>query len=83
MPKTKTAKKALRQNHRRREQNLAREKLMKNAIRDFKKLIASKKEKEAQEQLKKTYKILDKMAKVNFIKRGKANRLKSRLAKKI
>lgn len=83
MPKIQSARKALRQNRRRREQNLARDKAMKDAIRAFKKLIAAKKETEAREQLKKVYKVLDKMAKVDFIKKGHANRLKSRLTKKL
>ncbi|MDO8557111.1 MAG: 30S ribosomal protein S20 [Candidatus Jorgensenbacteria bacterium] len=83
MPKIQSAKKALRQNRRRNAQNLGRDKIMKDAIRAFKKLILAKKEPEAREQLKKVYKVLDKMAKVDFIKKGKASRLKSRLAKKL
>ncbi len=83
MPKIQSAKKALRQNRRRQAHNLARDKAMKDAIRAFKRLISAKKETEAREQLKKVYKVLDKMAKVDFIKKGHANRLKSRLAKKL
>ena len=82
MPKTKGAKKALRQNVRRRALNLSREKKLKDTVKKFKKLTTSEKT-EAQAFLKDAYKAIDKMAKVKFIKKGKANRLKSRLAKKL
>jgi len=83
MPITKSAKKALRQNIRRRARNLMRKKKMKETVKKYKKLIAAGKKEEAKAFLPQVYKVLDKMAKVNFIKKGKANRLKSRLAKKL
>jgi small subunit ribosomal protein S20 len=83
MPITKSAKKALRQNIRRRARNLARKKKMKEVIKEYKKLIALGKNEEAKAFLPQVYKVLDKMAKVNFIKKNKASRLKSRLAKKL
>jgi small subunit ribosomal protein S20 len=82
MPKTKGAKKALRQNVRRRAQNLLREKKLKETIKKFKKLALEGKKDEANAYLKEVYKTIDKMAKVDFIKKGKANRMKSRLSKK-
>ncbi|MCX6788353.1 MAG: 30S ribosomal protein S20 [bacterium] len=83
MPRTKSAKKALRQTVRRREQNLIREKKLKDTVKKFKKLVVAETKADAQAFLKETYKTIDKMAKVNFIKKGKANRMKSRLAKKL
>ena len=83
MPKTKSAKKALRQNARNRERNLGREKKLKEIVKKFKKLIETSKKEEAQALLKEVYKTIDKMAKVDFIKKGRADRMKSRLAKKV
>lgn len=83
MPKIKSAKKALRQNIRRRARNLERKKKLQQTLKKFKKLVAEKKLDEARSYLPQVYKVLDKMAKVNFIKRGKADRLKSRLTKKL
>jgi len=83
MPRTKSAKKALRQTVRRREVNLLREKKLKDTVKKFKKLVIGEAKADAQALLSETYKTIDKMAKVNFIKKGKANRMKSRLAKKL
>ncbi len=83
MPNTKSAKKALRQNIRRRERNLLRKAKMKATIKNYKKLLKEKKVEEAKTYLNQVYKTLDKLAKVNFIKKNKASRLKSKLAKKL
>lgn len=83
MPKTISAKKALRQSIRRREINLNRKNKIKTVIKEYKKLVIGGKTKEAKEYLPNVYKTLDKMAKVNLIKKGKANRLKSRLSRKL
>lgn len=83
MPRTKSAKKALRQNIKRREINLKRKTELKSVIKQFKKMIAEKKTEEAQKYLSQVYKKLDKSAKVNLIKKNKASRLKSRLSKLI
>lgn len=80
---TKSAKKALRQNIRRRQRNLERKAVLKAAIKEYKKLISADKLKEAQAYLSQVYKRLDKAAKVNLIKKNTASRLKSRLAKKL
>ena len=79
MPITQSAKKALRQNIRRRERNLARKKDLKNAIKDFKKFVSQKNTDLVLKQLSAVYKKLDKAAKVNLIKKNTASRLKSRL----
>jgi len=83
MPNTKSAKKALRQNIRRKKRNLERKKKMKTVIKAYKKLLAENKKEEASKKLPEVYKTLDKLANVKYIKKGKAKRLKSRLAKKL
>ena len=83
MPRTQSAKKALRLSLRRRETNLDRKIKMKTVIKEYKKLIAAGKTEEAKNYLPKIYKTLDKLVKVDFIKSGKVNRLKSRLTKKL
>ncbi|MGC9046718.1 MAG: 30S ribosomal protein S20 [Minisyncoccia bacterium] len=83
MPITKSAKKALRQNIRRRKINLQRKAKMKAVIKTYKKSIISKNKEEAIQNLNQAYKVLDKLAKVKFIHQNKASRLKSKLAKKL
>ncbi len=82
MPITKSAQKAQRQNIRRRKRNLLEKKKMFSSIKDFKKLVAAGDAK-AGERLSSLYKTIDKAKKTKLIKRGKANRLKSRLTKKL
>ena len=55
---------------------------MQSTIKRHRKLIEAGKEKEARKLLPQAYKTFDKLAKVNFIKKNKARRLKSQLAKK-
>lgn len=76
---TKSAKKAYRQNVRRREKNLQGKKALREVLKNFKKLVQAKNLKAAQAELPKVYKALDKAAKVNLIVKNKASRLKSRL----
>lgn len=83
MPRTKSAQKAWRQNKRRRERNLAYKNAVKNKIKSYKKLLAREKTELATAELKKVYQVLDKIAKAKYIKKRKANRLKSRLAKRL
>jgi len=81
MPITKSAIKALRQAKSRRARNLARDKKLKSVIKSFKNLVKEKKIEEAKKYFQTLQKTIDKMAKVNFIKKNKASRLKSRLSK--
>lgn len=74
MPKTKSAKKAFRQSLRRQEQNLKNKKALKEVIKKYKKMPSA-------DALSQVYKKLDKAAKTEIIKKNKAARLKSRLAK--
>ncbi len=83
MPQIKSAQKALRQNARHRARNLKRQKQLKTTVKKFEKLLADGKQEEAQQFLAQTYKTADKLAKVGFLKKNKARRVKSRLAKKL
>ncbi len=83
MPITASAKKAARQNRRRRLGNIKRKDTAKAVVKAYRKLIALKKLDEAKALLSKAYKALDKVAKSGAIKKNKASRLKSRLAKKL
>lgn len=82
MPITTSAKKALRQNVRRKVANTKRKDAYKDAVKDLKKAIAAKGN-DAKDLFAKAMKTLDKAAKTNAIKKNKASRLKSRLAKAI
>jgi len=74
MPITKSAKKALKKEHRNRALNL----VYKKKIKDLKKEILKTKNKEL---LPKYYKAVDKAAKKGIIKKNTASRKKSRLTK--
>lgn len=79
MPKTKSAKKALRKNLRNRAHNLSYLNKIKSLRKTIKKAIVNKNKDEAKKLLPKFYKIVDKAAKEKVIKKNKAARLKSRL----
>jgi len=78
---TQSAKKAYRQNLRRRAKNVQRKSTLKKVLKNYKNLIAAKNLEAAKNELPKVYKALDKAAKVNLIKDNKSSRLKSRLTK--
>ena len=79
----KSAKKAIRQNKRRRAHNLIYLNSMKALLKEAKILVAQKKLTEAQALLPKVYQILDKTAKVGIIKKNHASRKKSRITKMV
>jgi len=81
MPITTSAKKALRQNVRRKERNLEYRNKLKNLLKEIRVLAAAKKTGEAKKLLPQVHQILDKAAKVGVIKKNAASRKKSRLAK--
>lgn len=81
MPITKSAKKALRQNVKRKARNLVYRKKVKDLIKKIRGLVLEKKTEEAKKLLPKVYKILDKSAKVGVIKKNTASRKKSRITK--
>jgi len=82
-PVTKSAKKALRQSKKRRERNLRRLGLMREIVKQIRKLVAENKKEEALKLLPQAYKAIDKAAKTNVIKKNTAARKKSRLTKLI
>lgn len=77
MPITQSAKKALRQNKRRRVRNLAATAAWKKAVKQAKKTPRDK------ELLARAYQALDKAAKRGVIKKNTASRKKSRLTRLI
>ncbi|OGZ17630.1 MAG: 30S ribosomal protein S20 [Candidatus Nealsonbacteria bacterium RBG_13_37_56] len=81
MPITKSAKKALRQNTKRRTRNLIYKKKTKDLVKKIRVLVSEKKNEEAKKILSQLYKILDKSAKAGVIKKNNASRRKSRLTK--
>ncbi len=83
MPKIKSAKKALRQNLRRRVVNSAKKHSLEKVVKQYQKLLASGNIEEAKKQLRLVYQKLDKSAKAKIIKKNTASRLKSRLTKKL
>ena len=83
MPITKTAKRALKKSLKRREKNLLKKLVLKKTEKKFLKILASNDIEEAKKNLNILYKLLDKAAKTNLIKKYKAARDKSRLAKKL
>ena len=83
MPVKKAAKKALKQNLKRRKRNLLYKKKAKEIIKEIKKALLEEKRDRAKELLPQAYKVIDKMAKVGIIKKNTASRKKSRLSKLI
>lgn len=83
MAVTKTAKRAIRQAEGRKVLNDARKKKMKEAVKTTKAHLTKKDSKASRESLKNTFQALDKAVKRGVIKKGNANRKKSRLAKAI
>lgn len=80
---TQSAKKALRQNERRRAHNIIYKNKIKGLVKQARTLILQKKNDEAKKLLPEIYKALDKAAKVGVIKKNNASRRKSRLTKLI
>ncbi len=79
MPITKSAKKALRQNKKRRKRNLAYKNKIKDLTKKAKDLVSEGKQKQAKELLPQLYKAIDKAAKKGVIKKNTASRKKSRV----
>jgi small subunit ribosomal protein S20 len=80
---TKSAKKAARQNLRRRAKNLQKNTKIKALIKTVRSLASQKKSEEAKKLLTQVYKTLDKGAKTGLIKKNTASRKKARLSKLI
>ena len=82
MPRIKSAEKALRQNEKRRVQNLRKKREIKLAVKNLEKSLSKKDNENAEKYLRTAFKKIDKASKT-FIHKNKANRLKSRLSKKV
>jgi len=80
MPIIKSAKKALRQNIKRRVQNSIKKGGLKSSLKKIRELISQKKNEEAKKLLPQIYKALDKAGKTGLIKKNTASRKKSRIA---
>jgi small subunit ribosomal protein S20 len=83
MPITTSAKKAVRQNARRRKGNIIYKKNIKSLMKDIKSLVSQKKNADALKLLPQIYKALDKAAKRGVIKKNNASRNKERITKLI
>lgn len=83
MPIKKSAKKALRQNLKRKEKNHRVLLLIKDLRKKTRKSIVSENLAQAEEFIKKAVKTLDKAAKNKIIKKNAASRKKSRLMKRL
>lgn len=82
MPITKSAKKALRQNKKHFAVNTKRQAALKLAVKKYQKLLATSKT-DAEKFLSDLYQRIDKSAKTRIISRNRADRMKSRLTKKL
>jgi len=82
-PLTKSTKKALRQSLRKRAHNLFYKNKIKALFKKVRSLVLQKNIEEAKKLLPSIYKILDKAAKENVIKKNTADRKKSRIIKLI
>lgn len=83
MPNLKTSIKDLRKNKRREVVNDRLRERSKKSVKKFNTLLSDSNIDEAKATLKHIYKVLDKAAKKNVIKYGKADRLKGRLTQKL
>lgn len=83
MPITSSAKKALRSSKKKKVFNLHRKDEMQDVVKEYKKLVLAKKDKEANLLIPKLQKAIDKAEKRGIIKKNTASRKKSRLMKKL
>jgi len=77
MPITKSAKKALKQNKKRRQNNLRRLRIMRQNIKKIKKLVLENKKEQAKKLIPETYKAIDKAVKNNILKKNTGARKKA------
>ncbi len=77
---TKSAKKAIRGSAKKHVFNLRRKKKLDEAVKEVKKVVGKKEKALAMKTLSLAYKAIDKAAKGGLIKKGAANRKKSRLS---
>jgi len=80
MPITKSAKKALRGSKKKKVFNIRRKTVMKDVVKDMRRLVSEGKKDEALKLVPQAQKAIDKAAKRGVIKKNTASRKKSRLA---
>lgn len=83
MPRIKSAKKALRQNIKRRAVNDEKKEVLKKLVKKISKLAVEKKKEEAKKLLPQVYKMIDKATKKNLMKKNTASRQKAKIAKMV
>ena len=80
MPRTTSAKKALRQSDTRRVRNVRRKRSLRDALKKLEKALIAKNKIEAEKLYPIAQKAIDKSAKNGILKKNPASRMKSRLA---
>jgi len=83
LPRSRSAKKAVRKNLRRRMRNRAAKSRVRSQIKKLRALIASGNAEAAQAQLRTVCRTLDKTAQKSILKKGTADRYKSRLSRQV
>lgn len=83
MASSKSAKKRIRQNEVRRLRNRRRKADVKETVRGYEEALASGQADQAADQLKKVYRVLDKVATKGALHKKTVSRRKSRLAKRL
>lgn len=83
MPNTKSAKKSLKQDQRRKQENLAKKRKLKDLLKRIQNLSSQGKKDEAKQLLPNYDKAVDKAAKTNVIKQNTASRKKSSIRRLI
>lgn len=83
MAHSSSAKKRIRENTKSRLRNRRRKEALKDTIRDFQTAVTGGQKDKAAEQLKKVYKVVDRIAAHGTVHKNTAARKKSRLAKKL
>ena len=81
MPIIESAKKRVRSSQKKKKVNRQWKDRVKNAIKDYEKLIENNKVEEAEEKLNETKSVIDKAVKNNILHKNNAARKKSRLSK--
>ncbi|MBZ1356393.1 MAG: 30S ribosomal protein S20 [Candidatus Nealsonbacteria bacterium] len=83
MPIKKSAKKAIRQDVKKKAKNVARKIEMKAVVKEIRLLANQDKKDDAKKLLSRAYKAIDKAAKIGLIKSNSASRKKSRITKSL
>ncbi|MGB9680670.1 MAG: 30S ribosomal protein S20 [Minisyncoccia bacterium] len=83
MPITKSAKRALKKSLKKQQENKLRKETIKRVRKELSKALSEKNKEEIKKLLPLFYKAIDKAVKTNVLKKNTANRMKSKIAKKV